>query len=316
MKWNSVLTPWLALLFDEWLGDPPNRWHPVAWMGSAIAKVENRVRSGNPNRDFWSGLGVWLGGVVLVGSVIKLLVAFLHKLPRPLAMLGEAILLKLTISQRGLRQAAQAVAEALQEKDLPTARQQLAWHLVSRNTQDLDESQVAGAAIESVAENTSDGILAPLVYYALGGLPLVWVYRFANTLDSMWGYRNERYEWLGKAAARLDDLLNWLPARFTALLLVLAALRDAENARRSLAMIRRDARTTASPNAGYPMSAMAGALGVELEKVGAYRLGEGLPPPKVEDISRAVFLMQQAVWLGAGVLTVISLLLPYRRRHK
>lgn len=316
MKWNSVLTPWLALLFDEWLGDPPNRWHPVAWMGSAIAKVENRVRSGNPNRDFWSGLGVWLGGVVLVGSVIKLLVAFLHKLPRPLAMLGEAILLKLTISQRGLRQAAQAVAEALQEKDLPTARQQLAWHLVSRNTQDLDESQVAGAAIESVAENTSDGILAPLVYYALGGLPLVWVYRFANTLDSMWGYRNERYEWLGKAAARLDDLLNWLPARFAAFLLVLAALRDAENARRSLAMIQRDARTTASPNAGYPMSAMAGALGVELEKVGAYRLGEGLPPPKVEDISRAVFLMQQAVWLGAGVLTVISLLLPYRRRHK
>ncbi|MCX8062493.1 MAG: adenosylcobinamide-phosphate synthase CbiB [Anaerolineales bacterium] len=314
MKWNRLLLPWLALLLDEGLGDPPNRWHPVAWLGSLIAKVEGWVRRGEPRRDFWSGLGVWLGCVILVGSVLKALVTLLRKLPQPLAILGEAFLLKLTISQRGLRQAALDVEQALQAGDLPKARRQLGWHLVSRNTQDLDESQVAGATIESVAENTSDGILAPLIYYIIGGLPLAWVYRFANTLDSMWGYRNERYEWLGKAAARMDDLLNWLPARFSAGMLVLASSFQGENSHQALAVIQRDARTTASPNAGYPMSAMAGALGVELEKVGHYRLGHGLPPPKAEDIRRAVRLMQTSVLLGAGMLSVVSFL--FLRGHR
>lgn len=308
--------PWLALLLDKWWGDPPNRWHPVAWLGLLIAKVEGWVWRNEPRRDLWSGLGVWLGGVVLVGGAVKLLVAFLHKLPQPLPIFGEAVLLKLSLSPRSLAQAALAVEEALEEGNLPKARQLLSWHLVSRETRDLDESQVAGATIESVAENTSDGILAPLLYYALGGLPLVWVYRFANTLDSMWGYRNERYEWLGKAAARLDDLLNWLPARFTALLLALTASLRGENGCRALAVIKRDARTTASPNAGYPMSAMAGALGVELEKVGHYRLGHGLPPPKTKDIHRAVRLMQTAVLLGAGILSVILFLFPRGQRRK
>ncbi|MFN3309448.1 MAG: adenosylcobinamide-phosphate synthase CbiB, partial [Anaerolineales bacterium] len=210
--------------------------------------------------------------------------------------------------------AALTVEQALQREDLPEARRQLAWHLVSRDTQALDVGQVAGATIESVAENTSDGIVAPLVYYAIGGLPLAWIYRFANTLDSMWGYRTERYEWLGKAAARLDDGLNWLPARLTAFLLVLAAWLRHENSRRALAVMRRDARTTPSPNAGYPMSAMAGALGVELEKVGHYRLGGGLAEPKVGDIRRAIRLMQTATFIGVGVLSLGSFL--FRRHHR
>lgn len=314
MKGDKLLLLWLALLLDEGLGDPHNRWHPVAWLGFAIAKVESWIQGGEPRRDFWTGLGVWLGGSFVVGSAIKLLAALLDKLPQPLAMLGKAALLKLTFSMRGLRQAALAVEQALQREDLPEARQQLAWHLVSRDTQALDVGQVAGATIESVAENTSDGIVAPLVYYAIGGLPLAWMYRFANTLDSMWGYRTERYEWLGKAAARLDDGLNWLPARLTACFLVLAAWLRRENSRRALAVMRRDARATASPNAGYPMSAMAGALGVELEKVGHYRLGGGLAEPKVGDIRRAIRLMQTATFIGVGVLSVGLFL--FRRHHR
>lgn len=316
MSAKRLILPWLAVLLDEAFGDPPNRWHPVAWLGSAIARVERGVCHGDPRRDFWAGLGVWLGGVFLIGSLVKLITAILQKMPQPLGMIVEAVLLKLSLSPRGLRQAAQAVEAALEEGDLPKARQGLAWHLVSRDTRLLDEAQVAGATVESVAENASDGILAPLIYYALGGLPLVWMYRYANTLDSMWGYHNERYEWLGKSVARLDDLLNWLPARFTAFLLVLAAALRGENARQALQILRRDARTTSSPNAGYPMSAMAGALGVELEKVGQYRLGRGLSAPKAGEIRRAVRLMQTAVFLGLGLLSLVSLWLPRHPRHK
>lgn len=316
MSAKRLILPWLAVLLDEAFGDPPNRWHPVAWLGSAIARVEPKVRHGDPRRDFGAGLGVWLGGVVLVGSLVKLITIILQKMPQPAGMIAEAVLLKLSLSPRGLRQAALAVESALEERDLSKARQELAWHLVSRDTQELDEAQVAGATIESVAENASDGILAPLTYYTLGGLPLVWMYRFANTLDSMWGYHNERYEWLGKSAACLDDLLNWLPARSTAFLLVLASALRGENARQALRIVRRDARTTASPNAGYPMSAMAGALGVELEKVGQYRLGCGLSAPKAEDIRCSVRLMQTAVLLGLGLLSLVSFCLPRRPRHK
>ncbi len=315
MNGKRFLLPWLSVLLDEVCGDPPNRWHPVAWLGSAIARVEQRVWHGEPRRDFWAGLGVWLGGVVLVGGIVKLITAALRKIPQPFGIIAEAFLLKLSLSPRGLRQAALAVEAAIEEGDLPKARQELAWHLVSRDTRVLNESQVAGATIESVAENASDGILAPLVYYTLGGLPLVWIYRCANTLDSMWGYHNERYEWLGKIPARLDDLLNWLPARFTAFLLVLAAYLRGENAHQAWTILRRDARTTASPNAGYPMSAMAGALGVELEKVGQYRLGGGLSAPEARDIRRAVRLMQTTVWLGIGILSLVSLWLPNRARR-
>ncbi|PWH19089.1 MAG: cobalamin biosynthesis protein CobD [Anaerolineae bacterium] len=308
MNWKRLIVPWLAVWLDEVLGDPPNRWHPVAWLGSAIAMVERRVQRANPSRDFRVGLGVWLGGVTLVGSALRLITTALHKIPGRLGWIAEAMLLKLSLSPRGLRQAAMAVQAALEEEDLPNARKQVAWHLVSRDTQALDASQVAGATIESVAENASDGVLAPLLYYTIGGLPLVWVYRFANTLDSMWGYHSERYEWLGKPAARLDDLFNWLPARLTALCLVLAAFLRRENGLQALTILRRDARLTASPNAGYPMSAMAGALGVELEKVGQYRLGQGLPAPRPGDIRRAVHLMQTAVLLGMGLLSLITLL--------
>lgn len=304
MNWEKVLLLWLALCLDEWVGDPPNRWHPVAWLGTGIARAEKWVQRGNAQREFLAGVGIWLSGVILVGGVVKLLVSIMRRLPKPMAILGKAFLLKLSLSQRGLRRAALEIAHSLSAGDLPQARRQLAWHLVSRDTQELDQGQVAGATIESVAENASDGILAPLVYCAIGGLPMVWVYRFTNTLDSMWGYHNERYEWLGKAAARLDDLLNWLPARFTAALLVLTAFLRREDGYQAWAILKRDARKTASPNAGYPMSAMAGALGVELEKVGYYRLGDGLPQPNFHHIHRAVRLMQGAVLLGGIVLSV------------
>ena len=171
----------------------------------------------------------------------------------------------------------------------------MSWHLVSRDTAQLDEAQVAAAAIESVAENTSDGIVAPLLAYAVGGLPAALIYRYVNTGDSLLGYRDAEREWLGKIPARTDDLLNLIPSRVTALLFIL--LRP-----QAWTVWRRDARLTASPNAGQPMSAMAGALNIELEKVAHYRLNAGARLPTLTTCKPRGHLYTAATLLVAGLL--------------
>ena len=181
-------------------------------------------------------------------------------------------LLKTSFAVRALLSAAEKVRVPLQEGDLTAARAALG-SLVSRNVTTLSPPLLAAAVIESVAENASDAVAAPILFYMLGGLPAVFAYRALNTLDSMWGYHGDRYEYLGKAAARADDLANLLPARLTGLALVAASFLTGHSAAGAWRTMWRDHRKTASPNAGWPMSAMAGALGVELEKVGHYRLG-------------------------------------------
>ncbi len=316
MKDDSAPVILSALALDALFGDPPNAFHPVAWLGKGIAWLERRLADGSPLLCLSQGAAAWVAGGIAVSGIALFLARLCRFFPRPINWLLEACFLKICLSPRGLKQAAVQIQSALQKDDLSQARQLLSWHLVSRDTSELNPSQVAGAAIESVAENTSDGIIAPLFFYALGGLPAAWLYRFANTLDSMWGYHDPRHEWLGKIPARLDDVLNILPARLTAWGLYVSAWLRGENAAQCLAILRRDARTTASPNAGYPMSAMAGALGVELEKVGHYQLGSGLRPPVSRDITRAVRLMQTAVLLGGIAFTLLRLTMARRKPIK
>lgn len=285
----------LALLLDLIIGDPPNRWHPVAWMGSIIY----RLRKIAPKRGkfIFGGIIAW-GGAVIVWGLAWGVLQISEKLPAPLRWVIQAWLLKTTISLRGLNNAALDVEKALQVDNLPEARRLLSWHLVSRDTSQLDSSQVAAAAIESVAENTSDGIIAPLFWYGVGGIPTALAYRYLQTCDSILGYRDEEREWLGKIPARTDDVLNVIPARLTALSIVIQAPK-------SWRSWRRDASVTASPNAGHPMSTMAGALDVELEKVDHYCLNEGAKLPKTDDIRRARFLMFGAVGLFVAALMMI-----------
>jgi adenosylcobinamide-phosphate synthase len=295
---NRLRVALAALLLDLLLGDPPNRFHPVAWMGSAIAAARRQAPTqGRVLPLIYGGL-ISPGGALLVGMFGRLCAAACRLLPAPLNWLAEAALLKLTFSLRGLDSAAAAVERELVLRDLPAARRVLSWHLVSRDTSALDTPRVAAAAIESVAENASDGVVAPLFYYALGGLPLAVVYRWVNTADSMLGYRDPAREWLGKLPARFDDLVNLVPSRLTALLLVIAAFLSGADGRGAWHYWRRDGHRTASPNAGQPMSAMAGALGVELEKVDHYRLGAGLRLPATEDIRRARRLVIGAIIVG------------------
>ena len=174
----------------------------------------------------------------------------------------------------------------MESGELEAARRLVGWHLVSRDTSRLDDSQVAAAAIESLAENANDSIVAPLLFYAIAGLPGVLAYRFINTCDAMLGYRDLKREWLGKCSARVDDLANLVPARLTAALIILAGVPLGGSVPRAVRTWFRDSRATASPNAGHPMSAAAGVLGVELAKCGHYRLGTGERLPAARDIAQ------------------------------
>jgi adenosylcobinamide-phosphate synthase len=208
-------------------------------------------------------------------------------LSRPFRILAEAVALKSTFAWRGLDQAASAIETDLRYGELEAARRHLSWHLVSRPTASLTAAEVAAATVESLAENTSDGIIAPLMAYLLGGLPAALAYRYANTADAMLGYHDPVHEWLGKMPARTDDLLNLLPARLTAVLLVLVAPWCGVDALHAWRIWRRDRHLTLSPNAGHPMSAMAGALQVELTKIGQYTLGRGEGVATPETIRQA-----------------------------
>jgi adenosylcobinamide-phosphate synthase len=304
----------LALLFDALLGDPPNRFHPVAWMGSAIAATKRHAPERGNGWRFAYGAALDVTGMCLAAGIGYVLTRLLALLPAPLRWSGEAVVLKMVFSLRGLGAAAGQVEAALGANDLAEARRLVSWHLVSRDTSALDASQVTAATVESVAENTSDGVIAPLFYYALGGLPAALAYRFCNTADSMLGYRDPEHEWLGKAPARLDDAANLIPARLTALLFIMASFWGAD-ARRARRVWWRDRRKTASPNAGHPMSAMAGALGVELEKVDCYCLGQGQRAATAADVGRSVRLMRIAALLGGGLLIGLPFLFRLLRRR-
>lgn len=285
-----------ALAFDAVLGDPPSRFHPVAWMGAWNSFTLRRAPKGSDAVSFLHGAAATAAGATLAwigGSWLARRLGGWR-----FGWLIEGVTLSLLLAWRGLMRAGGAVAQELEDGDLPAARRQLGRHLVSRDVSQLDEGLVAAATIESLAENTSDSVVAPLLWYGLGGLPGVLVYRFLNTADAQMGYRDPAREWLGKCAARLDDLANLIPSRLTALLIVASApIADGEWGLAGR-IWRRDARKTASPNAGQPMSAAAGALGIELEKKGQYRLGEGLRSPTVHDIRRGQRLFSASIVLG------------------
>jgi adenosylcobinamide-phosphate synthase len=299
-----LLSLLLALVLDAILGDPPNRLHPVAAMGTFIRWMARRAPTHGRARQFIYGVFLMLTGLALFSLPLLALDVWLKPYPW-LDVVVKAILLKMVFSLRRLLEAGREVEVVLLQGDLPEARRLVSWHLVSRKTGDLDEGRVASATVESLAENLADSFVAPLLAFALGGLPLAWAYRFVNTADAMIGYRDERHEYLGKFAARLDDVLNWVPSRLSGVLIALAApvvRGDVKNAWH--VMLAQRART-ASPNAGWPMSAAAGALGVMLEKISHYRLEGGPSLPDVHTLQRARRLVFASAVLAAFVIALL-----------
>lgn len=287
----------LAIGLDAALGEGSSRWHPVAILGSLLQTLYRPLERRSAGRQLWGGALALVAVAAMVGLVAQLVESGLKRRNvLGVALLGAA--LKSTFSLRQLLVEGVGVATALDRTDLPSARWRLRA-LVSRPTDQLEPGLLASAAIESLAENLSDSIVAPLLYYALFGLPGAAVYRVVNTADAMYGYHGET-EWLGKAAARTDDLLNWIPSRVSAALLVLAAGTQGVSATAAaIKCWRHDAPGTASPNAGRPMAAMAGALRRRLEKRGHHVLAADQVQPSGVDVRRAALLTAVAAGLAS-----------------
>jgi adenosylcobinamide-phosphate synthase len=287
-----------ALVVDWTLGEWPAAVHPVVWMGKTVELLERMAPTAGPKRQLAYGAMMALVVPAVFATASALLLAKARVVPA-LEFVAAVVLLKSTFALRALASAARKVERALREDRLDDARFGLK-SLCSRDPSNLGPCELVAATIESVAENASDSFVAPILYYALFGLPAAVAYRAVNTLDAMIGYHG-RYEWLGKASARLDDALNWIPARLTAMLLLLAGWLGGKRASLAWSTWRRDARTTESPNAGRPMAVMAGLLGVELEKAGHYRLGDPVEPLSVAKIEEARRVLGIAAVLAVGV---------------
>ena len=294
----------LALALDILLPEPPSAVHPVVWMGRLISVLERFAAKTGNTAAFLLGALIAIALPALFAAAAWLAVVALFALGDIPFLIGAAVLLKTTFAVRGLASAARETQRSIEDSDIHLARHSLRG-LVSRDATDLSEPLVAAAAIESVAENTTDSFIAPWLAFALLGLPGAFAYRAVNTLDSMVGYRG-KYEYLGKASARLDDLLNLIPARLSAALLLLAGALSGCQAKQGWRTALREHRLTASPNAGWTIAAMAGLLGVSLEKPGHYRLGSGLREPAAADIGRSVQVAY--IVAGLGILVAVSVI--------
>ena len=277
---QNALVLILAVGLDRFLPEPPNRIHPVAWMGRAAHLLARIAPTGPIPALVFGGLIV----VVVVGgsaTAAWLVMSTLATLGSFAYVVGGTLLLRTTFTVRGLSRAARQTQRTLEQGRVDEARASLR-SLVSRDPASLGPSQAAAAAIESVAENTTDSYVGPWMAFAVLGIPAAVAYRAVNTLDSMLGYRGA-YEYLGKTSARLDDLVNLIPARVSALLMLLGGAVARQPVRRGWRTLIGDRRLTASPNAGWTMSAMAGLLGARLEKAGSLLLGKRFPssrPPR------------------------------------
>lgn len=292
----------LAVVIDLAFGDPPNRFHPVSWIGGLYARGRARwLGEGTPAFLLVTG-GALTVGVAALAAAGAAGAAWVTRDAGVAGVIVEALALKATLSLRGLVGAAREVGRALARGDLRAAREAVGVHLVSRPTAALDAPHVASAAIESVAENLTDAFVAPALAFLVLGLPGAFAYRAINTADAMIGYRQGALEHFGKVAARLDDALNFVPARVAALALVLAAGVAGQNARGALAAMWRHRHRTASPNAGWTMAAMAGGLDISLEKSGDYLLGAGRLPD-ARDIERSIRLMVLAAAIAIGLMS-------------
>ena len=269
----------LGYLLDLLLGDP--RWlpHPIRLFGTVIHKAEIVLNKGK--HKFWKGGFLVIGLCVIVYSFFQDCQKFFWNVNTPCYFFFTGIFVFYGLANKSLLQEGKEVFNELKEKGLEAGRKRLAW-IVGRDTNSLNENQVRIAVLETLSENLSDGVIAPLFYYAIGGLPLMMVYKMINTLDSMIGYKNDRYFYFGKVAARLDDVANFIPARMTALLMVLLTF-----SKRGLLFIFKYGSRHSSPNSGYPEAALAGIMNCRFGGSNTYQ-GKLVVKPYIGDNDRVI----------------------------
>ena len=313
MIFESISIIGFAILIDLIFGDPKNRYHPTAWIGTLIAKFTPLAKHQNSIFEKIGGVLI----IVIISSIVILLLLsldfgisliFTDYLSLIVSVLIGAMLLKTTIAIRGMEKHAINVLESLENNNLNMARNHLSM-IVKRNTTNLDKNHVLSGVLESISENTVDGITGPMFYYAFFGLPGAFFYRIVNTADSMIGYKNDLFKNLGWFTATCDTILNYIPSRLTGLMMIISAALLHNNWRHSYKIMMRDGKKTESPNAGYPMAALAGALETKFEKINHYKLGDGEIILTKQHVISAINIMKLTSVLFFGIITVPIILI-------
>ena len=305
---DSVLILLLALIIDFVFGEVPDRVHPTVWMGKVIGFLKPRIRDVNPLDEKINGTLLALFVIALFAVPAYVILLWTRQLLGWLPyIIIAAILLKMTFAVKCMSQYTLPIAKAIEKGDVDKAKS-LLHYIVRRDPSALNERHVISAAVESIAESSTDGVTSPLFYFALFGVPGAFAYRVVNTLDSMVGYKDEAHVNVGWFSANLDTFANYVPSRITALLMVVAAMLLRENWRESYRIMKRDRRNMASVNAGWTISAMAGALSTQLEKPGHYKVGDGDDLSHMH-IKRALRIMSLTAVLFSVVIVIPALIL-------
>src|SRR5438309_2456310 len=321
-----ILMPVLAVLFaisiDFAFGDPKNKFHPTVWIGILIGKLVPFIKSHNPTTEKISGLILTISVTTLVASILYFLNVALHYLnqfdfnfvTRVVTLIFSIVitgyLLKTTIAIKGMEKHATLIMQALSQTNLDDARAKLSM-IVKRDTKNLDRQHIISGTLESISENTVDGIIGPLFYFTIFGLPGAFIYRTINTIDSMIGYKTDLFRNLGWFGANCDKILNFLPSRIASLMIIFAVMILRGNWRHSLEIMRRDSKKTESPNAGYPMAAMAGALSAKFEKIDHYVLGDGNLALCENHFKSAISIMKLTTILFCTIFTIPVIIVLY-----
>jgi len=313
MIFESISVIGFAILIDLIFGDPKNRYHPTAWIGTLIAKFTTLAKHQNPIFEKIGGVLI----IVIISSIVILLLLsldfgisliFTDYISLVVSVLVGIMLLKSTIAIRGMEKHAINVLESLENNNLNMARNHLSM-IVKRNTTNLDKNHVLSGVLESISENTVDGITGPMFYYAFFGLPGAFFYRIVNTADSMIGYKNDLFKNLGWFTAKCDTILNYIPSRLTGLMMIISAAILHNNWRHSYKIMMRDGKKTESPNAGYPMAALAGALETKFEKINHYKLGDGEIILTKQHVISAINIMKLTSILFFGIIIIPIILI-------
>lgn len=301
---DSLLIFSLAFLIDLVFGELPDKIHPTLWMGKVIAYLKQKIKSENSKVEKINGVILSIFVIVLFAVpayfIIFLVREFLGWLPY---VVLSAFLLSTAIAIRCMRQYTLPVVDCLENEDYDKAKELLPF-IVRRDPNGLNKHHIISAAVETIAEGTTDGITSPLFYFALFGVPGAVAFRVINTLDSMVGYKDRGHINIGWFSAKMDTIANYIPSRLTAILMVVAARLLKENWRKSLKILQRDKKNTESLNAGWTLSAMAGALNVQLEKPGFYRIGDS------KDVSSKHIMRALRIMLLTAILFGIFIILP------
>lgn len=309
---HHLLSITLALVIDRLIGDPPSWPHPVRWIGSLITWLDRRLNKGGGRITKGIILLVVIGIIVFSITVVLVYSAYQFHIFAGIAV--ESAIIATTIAQKDLKKAAHHVYQPLKKGDIIKARQQVSM-IVGRDTGGLNEGEITRATVETVAENISDGITAPLFWALIGGAPLAMVYRAVNTCDSMVGYKNDRYGQFGWASARFDDLLNWMPSRITGFCMILVSSSTLVTKKQTVSDLKHEARKHPSPNSGWGEAAIALVLGVQLGGVNYYQgikseravMGGAYKDLQKDHILDAISIMNRSVvlflillWIGGG----------------